>query len=310
MRGSIFRAPPTKNDVRIYDMNEQKFNVIRDGFVLLDHGPITMTLEAKKSGRPFSEAAVAGAEKALSVFEELVTNLQTIRRPVGELDKLSNDAPTVVRRMAESVAMLHESEFTPLAAVAGTVSDMAAEEMARCGADYAIVNNGGDIAWRISDIGRNSLRVGLISDIKTGITTHRLEIDSYGQIRGIATSGMGGRSLTRGVASAVTALAETSSKADAAATSIANACFCDDPAIIQCPAEELDYDTDIRGLLVTRSVGVLNKESIDTALKAGKDRAEHLVKSGLILGAVIFVSGQMALVRKGTVDSLFDISRI
>ncbi|MDO5562842.1 MAG: UPF0280 family protein [Synergistaceae bacterium] len=291
-------------------MSEQKYNVIRGGLVLLDYGPITMTLEARLEGRPFSEAAEAGAKKALEVFDGLVEYLNVIKTPVCKIAPLSADAPQAVLRMIESVSSLHEDEFTPLAAVAGTVSDMAVEEMSRCGADYAVVNNGGDIAWRISDTGKKSFRVGLISDIRSGVTTHKLEVDSFKQICGIATSGMGGRSLTRGIASAVTALACTSSKADAAATSIANACFCDDPAIIQCLAEEIDYDTDIRGLMVTKSVGDLDKKSIAAALKAGKDRAESLVKSGLILGAIIFVSGQMALVRKGSVDSLFDISKI
>lgn len=274
-----------------------KYHVIGEGVVLVDYGPVTMTLEARKNGVPFTEAAVAGADKAIEVFNDLALYLEIIRKPVCEIGDIPVHAPEAVKRMVNSVRMLNEPNFTPLAAVAGTVSDLAVEEMNSFGTDFAMANNGGDIAWKVSEKGRKSIRAALISDIKIGNKTHCLEVNSFQDIRGIATSGMGGRSLTRGIASAVTALAENSSLADAAATSIANACICDDPAIVQCPAEELDYGTDIKGLLVTKSVGNLKKESVFKALLSGKERAEELIKCGIIQGAVIFVSGEMAVVR-------------
>jgi len=276
--------------------NPKKYHVIGEGVVLVDYGPVTMILEAKKNGTPFTGAAVAGAGKAIKVFNDLAVYLETIRKPVSEIKNIPDHAPEAVKRMVNSVRMLNEPEFTPLAAVAGTVSDLAVEEMKSFGTDFAMANNGGDIAWRVSENGRKSIRAALISDIKIGNKTHCLEVNSFEDIRGMATSGMGGRSLTRGIASAVTVLACTSSLADAAATSIANACICDDPAIVQCPAEELDYGTDIKGLLVTKSVGNLKKESVFKALQSGKERAEELIKCEMIKGAVIFVSGEMSVV--------------
>lgn len=316
-------------------MNSQKYSVIQDGLVYIDHGPITMTLEARRRGRPFTEGAVAGAEKVLEVFGEFAVYLDYLRRPVAAIASLPESAPRAVRKMTESVMMLGEDDFTPLAAVAGTTADFAVEAMAACGADYALANNGGDIAWRISpeqcapssvhpdehlkfsqeaDLRtrspRDFLKVGLISDINNGRATHSLKIRSFSEITGLATSGMGGRSLTRGIASAVTALASDSSKADAAATAIANACFCDDPAIEQCRAEELDYGTDISGLLVTKSVGRLRSGSAELALSAGAKRAEELISKGMVLGAVIFVAGAMQVVKTKERGDLFEVAAL
>lgn len=65
-------------------MNFQKYSVIEEGLVYIDHGPITMTLEARRNGGAFTEAAVAGAERVLEVFSELAVYLDHIRRPVGK----------------------------------------------------------------------------------------------------------------------------------------------------------------------------------------------------------------------------------
>ncbi len=285
--------------------------MIGEGLVFVDHGPVTMTLEAKRNGFPLTEGAIAGAEKAIEVFNDLAVYLEIIRKPVSEINDIPDHAPEAVKKMVNSVRMLNEPDFTPLAAVAGTVSDLAVEEISKYGSDYAMANNGGDIAWRVNEAGRESIRAALISDIKIGNKTHSLEIKSFREIRGIATSGMGGRSLTRGIASAVTVLAENSSMADAAATSIANACICDDPAIIQCLAEELDYGTDIKGLLVTKSVDNLKEESVSAAILSGKKRAEDLIECGMIQGAVIFVSGEMAVVRGSDPQKcLFEVKKL
>ncbi len=73
----------------------EKYYVIGEGVVLVDHGPITMTLEAKKNGLPFTEAAVAGAEKAVEVFNDLAVYLEIIRRPVSEIKDIPVHALTL-----------------------------------------------------------------------------------------------------------------------------------------------------------------------------------------------------------------------
>ncbi|MEG2184223.1 MAG: hypothetical protein RRY12_06065 [Cloacibacillus sp.] len=291
-------------------MYPNPYSVIQDGVVYIDHGPITMTLEARRDGHAFTEAAISGAERVLEIFDEFGTHLNFLRGQAGKIISIPDSLPPAVRKMTESVMLLQEDDFTPMAAIAGTTSDFAVEAMTAHGADYALVNNGGDIAWRISQEQKDFLKVGLISDIDNGRPTHSLKIKSFSAIRGLATSGLGGRSLTRGIASAVTTLASDSSKADAAATAIANACYCDDPAIKQCVAEELDYGTDIAGLLVTKSVGCLKSGSAERALAAGSRRADQLIDNGMIFGAIIFVAGRMNVVSSQKNGSLFEVSKL
>lgn len=268
------------------------------GSVLLDHGPITMTLEASRAGKPLPEAAGTGARAVLRAFDELSGSEEAMaaaRAYAGRnRDRSTDRYPEVLREMIASVSALGEPDFTPLAAVAGTMSDLAVRSMIEAGADYAIANNGGDIAFHLPET-KDALKVGLISDLKKGTVTHLLRIPRESGVRGIATSGLGGRSFTRGVASAVTALGVTASLADAAATAIANACDCDDPCIERCLAGDIDPQSDIADLTVTRTVGALCEQAAEEALSEGAKRAEELCERGVILGAVIFVSGKMAL---------------
>jgi ApbE superfamily uncharacterized protein (UPF0280 family) len=116
-------------------------------------------------------------------------------------------------------------------------------------------------------------------------------------IRGIATSGWRGRSFSLGIADAVTALAETASKADAAATIIANAV--DLPghaAIVRVPACEIAPDSDLLDLPVTRSVGDLTRNEVSQALDAGEGVANELQQRGLICAAALSVQGHARVV--------------
>lgn len=268
--------------------------VIREGMVLLEHGPVTMVLEACLGDKPGTDIAKRAAEHVKTLFEELAVELDTAKKAISLLDPplLARVHSKALKRMIGSVKRLGEPDFTPMAAVAGSLGDFAVEAMVRLGADYAMANNGGDIAFRLPP-SRRELNVGIISDLSSGQVTHRLMIGRDSGIRGLATSGFGGRSLTRGIASAVTVMAETAALADAAATSIANACDADDPQVERCLAEEIDYDTDIRGLTVTKAIGKLREESVRTALSKGGKRVAELCGSGMIKGAVLFVSGRM-----------------
>lgn len=269
--------------------------VLSPGKVLVDHGPVTMTIEARLGGQPFTEAAVAGAGKVLAMLNELVECLPAARRAVAELDPSGDHTyPEVLCRMTLSVRRLEEADFTPMAAVAGTFSDMVKEVVVDAGSDHVIVNNGGDIAVHIGPAGA-PFRVGIISDLATGRVTHRLNVFPGMGVGGIATSGLGGRSLTKGVASAVTVVAENGSLADAAATAISNATNCNDPGVERCPAEELDHLTDIRGHLVTRQVGILTGACVEEALLNGVQRTRELCRQGMIIGAVLFVQGRVMM---------------
>jgi ApbE superfamily uncharacterized protein (UPF0280 family) len=115
--------------------------------------------------------------------------------------------------------------------------------------------------------------------------------------RGVATSGRHGRSFSLGIADAVTVLARTASQADAAATIVANAVdLPGHPAIVRCPAYDLQPDSDLGARLVTRDVGELSAGEIETALEAGAACARKLLAAGLIDGAALRLHGEMIVV--------------
>jgi ApbE superfamily uncharacterized protein (UPF0280 family) len=122
-------------------------------------------------------------------------------------------------------------------------------------------------------------------------------IESNDPTRGVATSGRHGRSFSLGIADAVTVLAPTASQADAAATIIANAVdLPGHPAIVRCPAHDLQPDSDLGARLVTRGVGELSAGEIEDALEAGAACARRLLAGGLIDGAALRLHGEMIIV--------------
>ena len=192
----------------------------------------------------------------------------------------------VARRMHAAVAPFAADHFiTPMAAVAGTV----AEEIlgAMLGAaplERAYVNNGGDIALHLGE--GEHFSVGLMDrpDRARPDAHHDRSMPTIPS-RGIATSGRHGRSFSLGIADAVTVLARTASQADAAATIIANAVdLPGHPAIIRCPANELQPDSDLGARLVTRDVGELSQSEIAAALESGAECARQLFDRGIDRG--------------------------
>jgi ApbE superfamily uncharacterized protein (UPF0280 family) len=186
--------------------------------------------------------------------------------------------------------------ITPMAAVAGSV----AEEIlgAIVGAaqlERAYVNNGGDIALYLAD--GEQFTVGLMDRPDDHGLMRTMVIRADHPTRGVATSGRHGRSFSLGIADAVTVLARTASQADAAATVIANAV--DLPghsAIVRCPAQDLQPDSDLGARLVTRDVGELSDVEIEHALEAGADKARKLLAAGLIDGAALRLHGETVVV--------------
>ena len=119
-------------------------------------------------------------------------------------------------------------------------------------------------------------------------------------VRGIATSGRGGRSFSLGIAESVTVLAATAAAADAAATMIANEVNADHPAIERRPACSLDPDSDLGELPVTGAVGDLPPEIVAVALDRGRTEARRLRLCGLIDSAALSLEGQWRIETGGT----------
>lgn len=260
------------------------------GKVMVDYGPVSMVIEAGREGRPMTGAALKGAETAVLQLELLSGCLDRARVLAREaMEDQSN--PYVLNRMIEVSRLTGEPDITPMAAVAGAFSDLVLEAVVREGATRVIVNNGGDIALHMEP--GASLRVGIVTDLASGKITHYVDLKEEYGLGGIATSGFGGRSFTKGIASAVVVLARTAAQADACATMVANAVSADHPGIKSRPAEMLDPLTDIKGQLVTVAVGKLDRQTIEGAIRSGRKKFFQYREKGLIFGAVIAVQGHV-----------------
>lgn len=281
----------------------KKYRILDDGRVLVDYGPIIMSIASKNQKNSNIKASLIGAEKAIETLNNLVEYLEIAKQRISSIDmEKYNEYPDVLKLLIESVKCLHNNEFTPMAAVAGTFSDIVMGEILKnSDVDSVVINNGGDIAFSKSDKD-GVFNVGVINDITSRKITHRLSIKNNSDIKGIATSGFGGRSLTKGIASAVTVMAESCRLADAAATEIANNTYIESNTVETCLAEEIDYDTDIKGTTVVNKVGKLNKEEIEKSINLGINKAKELYDRKMIKGAIIFVQNEFDYYPK---DSLY-----
>ena len=187
--------------------------------------------------------------------------------------------------MITSVKTIGDSDLTPMAAVAGTIADAVADWLFERGLTRVIVDNGGDIAVRLA--AGESVTVGVRPRVNSGHISHVIKLDSSRSAWGVTTSGVGGRSLTQGIASAVTVLANNASVADAAATAVANACFVKDKGITQLPAEKVDPNSDLAGMHVTTEVRPLSSDKISIALNTARRKAEYFSQKNVIVGALI-----------------------
>jgi ApbE superfamily uncharacterized protein (UPF0280 family) len=257
----------------------------------LQDGPIDLVIEAKGSEADVRAAYEAAARRFTGLLDELCEELVELRRAADPVRGV------IARRMHAAVAPFAAEEFiTPMAAVAGSVAEeILGAMLAAAPLDRAYVNNGGDIALHLTD--GEQFTVGLLDRPDRQGLMRTTDIDADDPTRGVATSGRHGRSFSLGIADAVTVLAKTASQADAAATIIANAVdLPGHPAIVRCPANELQPDSDLGTRLVTRDVGALEESEIDEALRAGVGRAQQLLAAGLIEGAALRLLGETVVV--------------
>lgn len=269
--------------------------VTAPGRVRLDYGPMQMTIGAQGESGPLTETAKQAAYYAMNVLADLAAHQKIAASP--QQDIAAGDClPVVLQQMLAAVRRAGDTTLTPMAAVAGTIADLTAEWLLAQGAVKAIVNNGGDIAVRLT--GAQSTTVGIAPAIGHK-ATHVLQLDSRQGVGGIATSGLGGRSFTKGIADAAVVAAGTAAVADACATSLGNATYAEHPAIKLAFAEQLDPNTDIRGHQVVAEVGLLPPAVIEQALITGWTRAAELYRQGIIKGAAIFVRQQLVMVPEG-----------
>lgn len=259
----------------------------------LSHGPIDVVLKAFGAPEAVALAHAAAARRFPKILPELCAELPALRAP---LDAAEPQSP-VGRRMAAACQPFAELFITPMAAVAGSVADeLLSVMLAAAPLDRAYVNDGGDIAVFCAPGHR--LDIAIAGDFSFGPVPGRngtIRIAHGDGVGGIATSGARGRSFSLGIADSVTVLAADAATADAAATLIANAVDCGDPAIERRPAVELDPDSDLGERLVTVQVGPLPADAVNSALAAGLARAADYRARKLVIDAALTLQEQTLL---------------
>jgi ApbE superfamily uncharacterized protein (UPF0280 family) len=264
----------------------------------LQDGPIDLIIEANGHVAEVRAAYEAAARRFTGLLDELCAELPELRRAADS--RPCRLKGVVARRMYAAVAPFAVDHFiTPMAAVAGSVAEEILGVMVTAAKlDRAYVNNGGDIALHLTH--GQHFNVGLMDRPDRLGVMRTMVIDAGDASRGVATSGRHGRSFSLGIADAVTVLARTASQADAAATIIANAV--DLPghsAVVRCPAQDLQPDSDLGARLVTRDVGQLSYRDIEMALEAGATSARALLAEGLIEAAALRLHGETVVVTAG-----------
>jgi uncharacterized protein len=250
-----------------------------------------MLIEAYDGSSPCPELCVKAAKHSIDILVEIAAAREELKAPHIMFSKPPRSQ--IPFKMWEATHVVGDPDLTPMAAVAGATADGVANYLQGLGASKVIVNNGGDIAIRLAEEER--VAVGIRSDVNSNRVERSMLVEWDSGIGGICTSGLGGRSFTRGIASAVTVSAPSAAVADAAASAIANSTFVAHENIVRGPAEEVEPDTDLVGVQVTYEVGNLPEEFVEICLQKGLARAEALAETRIITGAVITIKGRTAL---------------
>jgi hypothetical protein len=273
-----------------------QIRLLADGGRLhLQDGPIDLIVEARGSETNVRAAYDAAARRFTGLLDELCGELPELRKAADP--NVCALHGVVARRMHDAIAPFASEHFiTPMAAVAGSVAEEILGAMTGVAhLDRAYVNNGGDIALHLTD--GEQFTVGLMDRPDRHGLMLTMVVRAGDPSRGIATSGRHGRSFSLGIADAVTVLARTAARADAAATIVANAVdLPGHPAVVRCPAQELQPDSDLGARLVTRDVGELSALEIEAALEAGAGCARRLLAAGSIDRAALRLQGETVIV--------------
>lgn len=269
-------------------MNAEIMREISPGQVFFDYGPVSMVVTAQQGGKGDTELCSSAFEVIDSCLKELRPALKTLRQypPMVNLDQLRG-LPEV---MARAVISTGDLLLTPMAAVAGSIADKVADYLADRGAEKVVANNGGDIAIRLAS--GQSLNLGVVYDLSVGTVNQAVRLTNESGIGGVATSGLGGRSLTTGIASAVTVFSQRCAGADALATLLADRSFIPVPAVHTVLAAELDKDSDIADQQVVVQVDSLTEHEKDQALNQVMAEAVRQYQKGSLIACIATVQGK------------------
>lgn len=268
-------------------MSDKWVNILPDGRVFIDYGPTTMVITARRGEESLTELVVSAFPLIQKALKEIASSLPVLRQGTDMTSSTALEG--LPRVMFDAVLSTGEKTLTPMAAVAGAVADVVAEWIYAQGADVVLVNNGGDVAIRLAP--GQQIRMGILPDID-GKISQVVTINSTDNIGGVCTSGLGGRSLTRGIANSVTVFSSNCAVADACATHIANSSYIASPRVHTCDAKEVDPESDIAELSIVYKVDALNSAEIKQGLNQILAVAEHQRKRNNLLYAAADIQGR------------------
>ncbi len=175
--------------------------------------------------------------RELGAYIDTFPEFQTSLEPLASLP---GNPPEIAKRMhAASTAV----GVGPMAAVAGSVAQMAAEEALRRGSPEAIVNNGGDIFLHLNE----EAVVGLYGSPLAERLAFRIRVEDS-PLAVCSSSSKLGHSHSFGRADLATVVADDASLADAAATKAGN--LSRDKESAEAVAGELSSIQGVRGVLI------------------------------------------------------------
>jgi len=173
------------------------------------------------------------------------------------------DAPPLVRRMCEAGAA---AQVGPMAAVAGAIAEQAVVDMQAAGAEEAVVDNGGDIAFLL----RRELTVALYAG--EGIRGVGFRVAPRDGIFGLCTSSATvGPSLSFGIVDAATVVSSNVALADACATRLGNLVTAASDEVLSSAVAEVQGIPGVEGALAAAGGKLALKGRLPELIKVPAD---------------------------------------
>lgn len=255
--------------------------------MILDIGPATIVIKVKKNEKELYLNKSYLEDELKKVLSDLRDVLPVLKMKASMI-KNTKALPDVAKKMVEATKLVDGSSLTPMASVAGAISDFLCEKIrTEFDPDFISVNNGGDISVYVKDGFGFYVDLGDIRNFK--LLKYRFLVSGLEKV-GIATSGFGGRSFTLGLCDSVTVFAEDASIADASATHICNATYLETKNVKKRKAKEIDPLSDLDEEVIIER-GVLSYEEKRKCLQNGLTFAKKLKFSNVIFDSFLYLDG-------------------
>lgn len=209
-------------------------------------------------------AAIRQIRRELELYIRACPNFRDSLEPLARLDGSPPEAALRMHAAAQAVGV------GPMAAVAGTVAQLAVEAAAAAGCRDTIVNNGGDICLQLE----NEAFIGIYGGALADQLAFRIAPQQTPLALCSSSSKMG-HSLSLGDCDLATVCAADAALADAAATQAANLCHDVDSG--SAAAERIAAIPGIQGVLIQVGEAVITAGELPQLVSCSDDDVRSLV---------------------------------